>query len=442
MVSGQALPDHSQRSSGVLGAGQLFSVLAIVFGAVALSELIGNVSIPLGFTKVVLFPFLWALLFCAAISVLQRRLDTLRARSVAMQTLSGHFVQVAILLFVAKLGFIVGENLRLIIDAGWILVLQEIGNFVGTMLLAMPVALLLGIKREAVGATFSIGRENGIAIISERYSMGSPEGRGVLAEYITGSVLGAVFMALLAAAIAQLGWFSPQALGMAAGIGSGSMTAAAVGALGSQFPQAASEIAALAAASNLITTVVGTYIILFVSLPFANWLYRKLEPAIGGAARAIAPEDLDRPAEVETGLPATLAALGASAAMALVGNRIATGTAIADALPGMLILLGATVVGMAIGHLTRRFGLPNLLWISLIGMILGATFSPFAASLNPLVAKLGLLPLVTPVLAFAGLALAKDLPLLRALGWRIIVVSLLANAGAFLAGATIAELAR
>jgi len=128
--------------------------------------------------------------------------------------------------------------------------------------------------------------------------------------------------------------------------------------------------------------------------------------------------------------------------MALVGNRIATGTAIADALPGMLILLGATVVGMAIGHLTRRFGLPNLLWISLIGMILGATFSPFAASLNPLVAKLGLLPLVTPVLAFAGLALAKDLPLLRALGWRIIVVSLLANAGAFLAGATIAELAR
>ncbi len=442
MVSGQALPGHSQTSSGASGAGQLFSVLAIVFGVVALSELIGNVSIPLGFTKVVLFPFLWALLLCAAISIVQRRLDSSRSHSVAMQTLSGHFVQVAILLFVAKLGFIVGENLRLIVNAGWILVLQEIGNFVGTMLLAMPVALLLGIKRETVGATFSIGRENGIAIISERYGMSSPEGRGVLAEYITGSVLGAVFMALLAAAIAQLGWFSPQSLGMAAGIGSGSMTAAAVGALGSQFPEAASEIAALAAASNLITTVVGTYIILFVSLPFANWFYCKLEPAIGRAARAVASQDIDPPADVETGVPATLAALVASAAMALVGNRIATGMAIADALPGMSVLLGATLAGMAIGHLARRFGLPNLLWISLMGMVLGATFSPLATSLNPLVAKLGLLPLVTPVLAFAGLALAKDLPLLRALGWRIIVVSLLANAGAFLAGAMIAELAR
>jgi hypothetical protein len=67
-------------------------------------------------------------------------------------------------------------------------------------------------------------------------------------------------------------------------------------------------------------------------------------------------------------------------------------------------------------------------------------WSPIAATVNPLVNKLGILPVVTPVLAYAGLSLAKDLPVLKALGWRIIVVSLLANAGAFLAGAIIAQI--
>jgi len=47
---------------------------------------------------------------------------------------------------------------------------------------------------------------------------------------------------------------------------------------------------------------------------------------------------------------------------------------------------------------------------------------------------------VTPVLAYAGLSLAKDIPLLRALGWRIVVVSLVANVGAFLAAAVISEI--
>ena len=47
---------------------------------------------------------------------------------------------------------------------------------------SLPLALLLGIKREAVGATFSVGREGNLVIIGEKYGMASPEGRGVLAE--------------------------------------------------------------------------------------------------------------------------------------------------------------------------------------------------------------------------------------------------------------------
>ena len=41
--------------------------------------------------------------------------------------------------------------------------------FWGTIIIGSPIALLIGMKREAIGATFSIDREPNLAIISEKY---------------------------------------------------------------------------------------------------------------------------------------------------------------------------------------------------------------------------------------------------------------------------------
>ncbi len=109
---------------------------------------------------------------------------------------------------------------------------QEFGHFFGTMVFGLPIAHLLGIERQAIGATFSVGREPSLAIIGEKYGMQSPEGQGVLAEYLTGTVFGAVFIALLAGLITSLRIVDPLALAMGAGVGSGSMMAAASGSIG------------------------------------------------------------------------------------------------------------------------------------------------------------------------------------------------------------------
>ena len=174
-------------------------------------------------------------------------------------------MQIAVLIFVAKLGLLVGASLPKLATAGWALMFQELGHFFGTMTLGLPIALLLGIKREAIGATFSIGREPNIAIVAGKYGMQSPEGRGVLAEYITGTVLGAIFIALLASLATSRGIFDPIALAMGAGVGSGSMMAAASGAIAAmQTPEVAKDVIAFAAASNLMTTIVGLYFTLYV----------------------------------------------------------------------------------------------------------------------------------------------------------------------------------
>jgi len=423
-------------------------------GALAVaSEFIGNATFSIGITKVTLFPFLWALLACVVVSVLMKRTDKSGIAYLRPQVLASDFVQIGILIFIAKLGFIVGANLQKVIEAGPVLLVQEAGNFLGTIVIAMPVALMLGIKREAIGATFSVGREPGVALIAERYGLNSAEGRGVLAEYVTGSVIGAAFMAFFASMVAHTGLFTPTALGMAAGIGSGSMTAAAVGAISVQYPADKDMIAALAAASNLLTTVVGTYILVVFSLPVCTWLYERLEPFLGKNRKALVVEhDADMRAALgdmhsQAVLPAWAAAAAVllTAAIALVGNQIASNhtankVTIADGLPGMAVLVACIFAGMAIARVGRRLGVPSIIWVSIVGVLVSVPWSPLASTVNPLVAKIGILPVVTPVLAYAGLSLAKDMPVLKALGWRIILVSLLANAGAFLAGAVIAQM--
>ena len=261
-------------------------MLVVILMVVLISEAIGSMTFAVGPGKIVLQPMLWAIFIGAVVAALGQRLPAGAGVDTAMQTRISGYLQYALLPFLAKLGLMVGGALPQVREAGWALVFQEFGHFFGTMAVGLPLALLLGIKREAIGATFSVGREPSLAIIGERYGMNSPEGRGVMAEYITGTVIGALFVALLAGFITSLNIFDPRSLAMGAGVGSGSMMAAGVGAIASQqTPEMAHQVAALAAAANLLTTVVGVYFTLFISLPTTIWLYGKLEPVLGRFAR-------------------------------------------------------------------------------------------------------------------------------------------------------------
>ena len=214
-----------QWGSGGLRSAKLFLYAAIIL---VIAEFIGSFTFKVGPGKVVLLPMIWALLLGAALGLASDRWSGVARLDVKTQFLAAAILQPALLLFVAKLGLMVGSALPKLAAAGWALAFQELGHFVGTILLGLPLALLLGIKREAIGATFSVGREPSLAIIGEKYGMDSPEGRGVLAEYLTGTVFGAVFIAILAGFVASLNIFHPLALAMGSGVGSGSMMAAAL----------------------------------------------------------------------------------------------------------------------------------------------------------------------------------------------------------------------
>ncbi|WP_295723363.1 DUF3100 domain-containing protein [uncultured Methanobrevibacter sp.] len=148
----------------------------------------------------------------------------------------------------------------------------------GTIFIALPIALVLGFKRESIGMTSSICREPNIGIIFNKYGSGSPEARGVLTVYVIGTIMGAIFISLISSLVTALP-IHPYVLAMASGVGSVSMNAAAIAPLLDIFPgHMSDDILAFSGLSNLLSFCLGIYLTILIGLPITERLYRWLEP--------------------------------------------------------------------------------------------------------------------------------------------------------------------
>ncbi len=277
------MSDKGSSSGGPLEArgrwGQYGKLYGTVLAIVIICELIGIIRFSLGPGSVVLLPMLFAVVIGILITpdILGKPIKALR-KLISMDEveIAGPLVMIALLPLGVKYGTLVGPNVVKIINAGPAFLLQELGNL-GTILLAFPLAMLLGMRRAAVGATVSVCREPTLGVIGERYGMDSPEGTGVLGTYMMGTVFGTIIFSLLGSLAVYTG-LHPHALAMACGIGSASMMTAASSALAEAVPSMKETILAYAATSNMLTGVTGMYMVIFVGLPLVNFLYRKFGP--------------------------------------------------------------------------------------------------------------------------------------------------------------------
>ena len=259
---------------------KLFIAVLVI---VIVSELIGIHKFKVGPGSVVLLPMLYAVIIGILITpdVLGKPLSFLRKVISSEEIeIAGPLVLISLLPLGVKYGTLVGPNIVKIIQAGPAFLLQELGN-VCTPLIALPLAIMLGLEREAVGATVSICREPTLGVIGGRYGMNSPEGTGVLGTYMIGTVFGTVFFGLLGS-FALLTGLHPYALAMASGMGSGSMMTAAASSLAAAAPAGMKDtILAYAATSNMLTGVTGMYSVIFIALPLTNFYYKKVYPILG-----------------------------------------------------------------------------------------------------------------------------------------------------------------
>jgi hypothetical protein len=419
------------------------AVLGLVLTAVA--ELIGAHTLDLGVGSVTIYPLAFGVIIGGIVSM-----QRLRRVPVSLQRVATALAPLGILLLSARLALTVGQNLAVLKHVGAALLLQEIGHLFGTVLFSLPIAVLLKMGRSTVGACFSIDREGSFAMVAERYGADSEEYRGVLAMYVFGTIVGALYVSLLASFLAHAGVFDPLALAMGAGVGSGSMMAAATSSIASQYPAMAQQALSVAAISNLVTGFLGLYVGMYVALPLAERFYRFLTRHQVEPTPAQAPAAEAEPAEAPGTLAAEARALTESSSVSpwFAFPVMLVAMLIAESIFGhglqwrFLAGLGImTVIVLAAQGVTRLTRLSTIIGVTTIGIVISAPWSPIAGRLADVMTPVDFLSLTTPVLVFAGLGLGKDAPLMRRIGWRIIPVGLVSFATTFVASAAIAELA-
>lgn len=247
-------------------------ILAFIF--ILIADSIGRISIPMKIGTFILFPIFYSLI----LGMLSGP-ECFKIINSTQVKAASKLVIVCICPFIVKLGVNAGANIQTVLSAGPALLLQEIGNL-GTIFFAMPVAILLGLKREAIGATHSINRESNLALATDVFGSDSPETRGSLSVYIVGGMIGTIYFGILASVVAHTGLFHPFALALASGVGAGIMMASATASLSIIYPTMAAQISALASASETLSGITGIYVAIFVGIPLTKKIYEFLEPKL------------------------------------------------------------------------------------------------------------------------------------------------------------------
>lgn len=439
-------------------------VIALLF--VLLAEAIGVIPIALGPVKFSLLPMLYVLVFgivLGATKVIPKQVMKQAAPCISIATMW----------LIVKLSATIGPNLQTIIQAGPALILQEFGNL-GTIFLSVPIAVFVfKMGRQAVGAGFSNSREGSIALVGNMYGLDGPEGQGVMGAYMTGTILGAIFFSILSSIAVMTNLFHPYSLAMAAGTGSASMMAASVAPIIEAYPEMEQELSAFAASSNLLSTVDGLYMSLFLGIPLTNWLYKVLKGperfkkaeekraakraaklrAKGITVEEITPVD-EAPAPVEKQSYGVMwihrgKILVFSAILMLLANWVNTmraGSAVVTplaGLPGILLMAIPIVLGYFIFDLLAKkvpkLNMPALLYTSVIGIVMSIPGVPFSEVFVAQIDLFGVLAMCTPVLAYAGVSVGQDLKGFRRQGIAIVCIALIAFIGTYIGSAIISQ---
>ncbi|MET3952452.1 DUF3100 domain-containing protein [Arthrobacter sp. UYEF36] len=450
------------------------AMIALSTAICAVAIMIGTHKFQFGPAAIVLMPILWTVLIGGFLGVQRWKPVGGHARAV-----STHLMDVSIVFFLAGLGTQIGPSLAKFTNIGPAILLQEVGHVVGTVILALPVAVALGLGRTAIGATWSIDRESYLAFAIQRFGVRSPEYRGVFAVWVLGSVFGAVFISLLAGLLGGLDFFDPRALALGLGLGSASMMLGGVGALSILYPEMAGEIMALAALSNLVTNIVGFYAGVFIALPLCQKLYRMwsrifgrddlghrirrgaLNPAAGraraGGADSARPGLARTKSDEESGIDAVdvygieedpvvvrtpktwLIAFTATGVAGVLLNALGTGSARPLDAVGVLILLALTAIALVLAKLVPV--VPSSIWVLALATVASAPFLPIGPAIASTTQHISVLFAGLPMIALIGMSLGRDVKALRSLSWKIVIVALMTFTASFLAAAVIAQIA-
>lgn len=108
------------------------------------------------------------------------------------------------------------------------------------------------------------------------------------------------------------------------------------------------------------------------------------------------------------------------------------------AIPGLIILIVISVVGLILEKMIPG-NIPAVGYIGVIGILVSLPFVPGSDLIVEWTSKVSILALATPILAYAGISIGSNWADFRKLGIRSIIVAIMVLFGTFIGSALIAE---
>jgi hypothetical protein len=131
--------------------------------------------------------------------------------------------------------------------------------------------------------------------------------------------------------------------------------------------------------------------------------------------------------------------LGVFGIVATLGNWIGYEVLPWEAIPGIIILIVVSVIGLILEKIVPG-NLPAVGYIGLIGIIISLPWVPGSEFVVEWTSKVSILALATPILAYAGISIGSNWADFRKLGIRSVIVALMVFFGTFIGSALIAEI--
>ena len=112
-----------------------------------------------------------------------------------------------------------------------------------------------------------------------------------------------------------------------------------------------------------------------------------------------------------------------------------------DSIIGVLLLSAISLIGLTISKFMSRFvKLPSMMYVSLLGLLLGCPVSPVKDIVVETTTPVAFLAPATALGAFAGISLGKDLKDFAKMGWKLVLITLFVITGTFIFSALVADI--
>lgn len=129
-----------------------------------------------------------------------------------------------------------------------------------------------------------------------------------------------------------------------------------------------------------------------------------------------------------------------TAAYSVIAHTVGSNGDLAAGSIGALVLVVITAIGIVISWLPGFKMLPMVFWVSIVAVVVSMPQFPLSDWILAQTKNVGFLSITTPILAYGGLCLGKDLQAFKQLSWRIVPVALAVAAGSFICATALAEL--